>query len=76
MNKKTPFIKENANYIYKIALFMCALKFISICLSFANVPAIRSSSFSIFIILIMFVVYFVFMYAVKLQDKTNDKICD
>ena len=75
-NKKTPFIKDNAKYIFKIALFMCALKFISICLGIANVNLINIHAFSIIEILIVFAVYYIFKYAVKLQANTNDEMYD
>ena len=76
ITKKTPFIKENTNYIFKIALFICAVKFISICLSVANIGIFSFDSFSIIEILIIFAIYFIFKYAVLLQSKSDSKIYD
>jgi len=74
IRQKTPFTKENSTFIFKIAILMCALKFINLCLSTANLSPFSFNSFSIIEILIVFVIYIIFSYGVKLQSKTDDKL--
>ena len=74
IKQKTPFTKENSKYIIKIAILMCSLKFINICLSTVNLNTFSFNSFSIIELLIVFVIYIIFNYGVKLQSKSEDKL--
>ena len=76
INEKTPFIKENANYILSIAILLCAIKFMSLCFSIANINEINISSKGITEILIVFVMYFVFKYGSEIQEKSDYQITE
>lgn len=76
INKHTPFMNENTNYLFRIIILISAIKFIDICLNTFEISTIKTNSFSIFTILILCAVYVIFKYAVKLQEKNNSKICD
>ncbi len=76
INEKTPFIIENANYILSIAILLCAIKFMSLCLSIADINEISISSNGIVEILIVFVLYFVFKYGAQMQEKTEYQISE
>ena len=78
--KKTPFIEENANYIRRIGHTLIIMEIIVFIFSvllavfFPRIDYMESSRISIFSILIIFVIYYVFEYAVKLQEKADTKI--
>ena len=74
--KETPFIKENAIYILRIAIVLSVIKFITICLSTAELNNFNFQSLSILSILIIYAIYFIFKYAVKMQEQNNYKIYD
>ena len=74
--KDTPFIEENSKYIFKVIILMGAIKFISVCLSFADISFVKFETFNIIEILIVVVVYFIFKYAVCMQNKIDTKISD
>lgn len=76
MLSKTPFTKENTNYIFKIAVYSLALKIACICFSLIGVFTKCFISINILLIIIIFVVYYVFKYATSMQEITNTKICD
>ena len=75
-SKKTPFIEENITFIFRIALFLSALKFIDICVNIVGLNSIKVSSYSLLVTIITFVIYFIYKYAVKLQTKVDSKICE
>ncbi len=75
-SKKTPFIEENITFIFRIALFLSALKFIDICVNIVGLNSIKVSSYSLLVTIITFVIYFIYKYAVKLQTKVDSKISE
>lgn len=76
VNGKTPFTLENANYILKIAILLCAIKFMSLCLSIADFDSISLSGMGVIEILIVFVLYFVFKYGSEIQSKNEYQIIE
>ena len=79
--KKTPFIEENANYIRRIGHTLIIMEIVLFVFSvllavfFPRIDYIENKT-SIFSILIVFIIYYVFEYAVKLQEKKDTKIYD
>ena len=76
MLNKTPFTKENTDYMFKIAVYSLALKVACLCFSLVGVFTKCFVSINILAIIIMFVVYYVFKYATSMQEITDTKICD
>ena len=76
ITNKTPFTKENTNYVLKIAIFLLALKVASFCFSVVGVFTKCFVSINILSILIMFAIYYIFKYATNMQEVANTKMTD
>lgn len=76
VSKHTPFIEENLKYLFRIAIVASVIKFIDLCLNTVDLKSIEFSSLSIYSLLIIYSIYFIFKYAVKLQSENKTKICD
>ena len=73
---KTPFTKENTDYMFKIAVYSLALKVACLCFSLVGVFTKCFISVNLLAIVIMFAVYYVFKYATCMQEVTDTKLCD
>lgn len=73
---KTPFTKENTDYMFKIAVYSLALKVACLCFSMMGIFTKCFISVNILAVIIMFAVYYVFKYATSMQEIANTKICD
>ena len=74
VNESTPFTKENTNYIFKIAVYLCELKVLSFIFSIVFMKTGSINFISIIEILIVFISYFVFKYATGMKKKVDTKI--
>lgn len=76
MVSKTPFTKENTDYMFKIAVYSLGLKVACLCFSLVGVFTKCFISVNVLAIVVMFAVYYIFKYATQMQEITNTKICD
>ena len=74
--KETPFIKENLDYIFHICICLVILKAIDCFIFLMGLSNNLNSAVGIVDILIVFVIYFIFKYAVGIQKKVDTKMCD
>ena len=79
---KTPFTDENTDYIHKIGRIMIISIIFAMIFEFVlslytkNALSIHFASHSIIAILAVYVIYYIFIYATKLQTKFESKIYD
>lgn len=76
VKEKTPFTKENTNYVLKIAVYLFVLKIACLCFSLVGVFTKCFVSINILAILIMFAIYYAFKYATSMQETTDTKLYD
>ena len=80
--KKTPFEEENAKYIRNIAKLMIISVITSVIFNVIISIVCRDvvnagvKTYSITIILGLYVLYYIFKYAINMQNKVDTKICD
>ena len=81
-SKKIPFTDENSNYILKICHLMIALVIISFVSGFVSsifvIGNISSVHYSISLgdLVIAYIIYYIYKYAVQIQKKTDSTIYD
>ena len=73
---KTPFTKENTDYILKIAIYLLAVKVACLFFSIVGVFTKCFVSINIMTILAIFTAYFMFKYATNMQEIADTKIYD
>lgn len=74
--EKTPFTKENANYMLSIVKLVIAAKVAYIIMALFGLFSEGIGSVNVFEILIVIVVYYIFKYAAEVQNKVDTKIYD
>ena len=72
----TPFTKENTDYVFKIAVYLLAVKIACLCFALVGLFTKCFVSINIITIVAMFAVYYIFKYATSMQEIANTKICD
>lgn len=78
----TPFTEKNSNYVRSIGKIMIISLIVAIVfetvlsLYTKNVFTLHIASYSVVTIMIVYILYYIFKYAVKLQKKSNDKVYD
>ena len=73
---KTPFTKENTDYILIIAKFLVAIKISTICMALVGLINYGLTTVGIIEILVVFASYYIFKYATGMQKQVDTKICD
>lgn len=74
--EKVPFTEENTDYVFKIAVYLLAVKVACLCLSLVGVFGKCFVKINIITILVMFAVYYIFKYATSMQKISTTKMCD
>ena len=74
-HSSVPFTDENTNYILKIAKLAISVAAIDLCISVIFDLSVNFDFFGILGILVLFVIYYIFKYATKMQNISNTKMC-